>query len=95
MSEETKIIESLVGEIFNWVRANGSYIPRNYKTMGGAWTVDTWALGDVKVQLMDEGATQVVLTDTMAVSMTYGQRPIWNTGTIEELRGLHIALTQG
>ena len=36
------------------------YVPRDYKTIGGMWTVDTWQRGAVQVRLMDEGWTTAV-----------------------------------
>lgn len=41
-----------------------NYIPRNYQTIGGMWTVDTYALNGYKFRLEDEGYTQVLLNDS-------------------------------
>ena len=42
------------------IKTDANYIPRDYKTIGGMWTVDTWKLGDLQYQLMDEGYTSVI-----------------------------------
>lgn len=39
------------------IRKPENYVPRNYQTVGGMWTVDTWELGETTFQLMDEGYT--------------------------------------
>ena len=94
MHEEHGIVESLVQEIFTWVRSHGTYIPRDYQTIGGAWTVDTWQLGDIKVQLMDEGYTQCVITDSLNVVKAYGQPPMWRAGSIADLRIIHATIKE-
>ncbi len=33
------------------------YVPRDYKTIGGMWTIDTWKRDEITVQVMDEGYT--------------------------------------
>lgn len=44
--------------IWQRVRQDRNLVPRDYQTMGGMWTVDTWQQGEVSVQLMDEGWTR-------------------------------------
>lgn len=55
LAKET--FDRLVSEI----KINENFVPRNYKTIGGMWTVETWAKEDFKVQMMDEGYTLVLL----------------------------------
>ena len=52
-----KIFDQIVSEI----KVNENFVPRDYKTIGGMWTVETWAKEDLKVQVMDEGYTLVLL----------------------------------
>ena len=47
-------------ELHDCVRKDENYIPRDYQTVGGMWTVDTWKKGDLVLQLMDEGSTYVL-----------------------------------
>jgi len=46
--------------IFYNIKNTGKYLERNYKTIGGLWTVDTWIKGEWKAQLLDEGYTAVI-----------------------------------
>lgn len=43
------------------------YVPRDYQTVGGMWTVDTWRRGDIEVLLMDEGYTTKVFAPGLEV----------------------------
>ena len=51
---------STLNQIVSMVKQPDFYVPRDYQTIGGMWTVDTWKRGDVTVKLMDEGYTTVV-----------------------------------
>jgi hypothetical protein len=43
------------------VRDKDYYVPRDFQTIGGMWTVDTWCRDGITVQLMDEGwSTKIV-----------------------------------
>ncbi len=75
--------------IFQIVRTHGEYIERDHKTMGGMWTVDTWVLGDIRVQLMDEGSTQAVLSDNFNAYSTYGREVTFIRGGAQELETLY------
>lgn len=57
----------LFSQIFEQIRTEENYTPRNYKTMGGMWTVDTWKSGDTTIQLMDEGYTRRILTNVLDI----------------------------
>lgn len=48
-----------------------NYIQRNYKTIGGMWTVDTWHLNGCIYQVMDEGYTQRISTEQFKVTKGY------------------------
>ena len=62
---------SLIQELVNRVKTPENYVPRDYQTIGGMWTVDTWRQGDVTVQLMDEGYTTVVRAPGLEVVIGY------------------------
>ncbi len=34
-------IENMFNEIYRFVRKDENFIPRNYQTIGGGWTVDS------------------------------------------------------
>lgn len=57
-------------EIVKIVKKPENYIPRDYQTIGGMWTVDTWIYRGVRVQLMDEGYTTVILAPNIQVRNT-------------------------
>lgn len=58
---------SLIQELIERVKTPENYVPRDYQTIGGMWTVDTWRLGDITVQLMDEGYTTVIRAPELEV----------------------------
>lgn len=69
--------------IFNFVRKNGQVVPRGYQTIGGMWTVDTYVhpeLPGVKVQLMDEGYTNTVISNEVNCRYTYGSTVVFAKG---------------
>lgn len=70
-----------VGKLFKFIRENGTYLPRPYQTIGGGWTVDTWELNGVKAQLMDEGYTYAIKTDTVNAFQTYDRPAEYSLGT--------------
>ena len=53
-------VKTLFYSIQRIIKTNENYVPRPYQTIGGRWTVDTWQVGDVKYQIMDEGYTSVL-----------------------------------
>ncbi|MNK44969.1 hypothetical protein D3C87_637150 [compost metagenome] len=81
--------EQKIEKLFKHVRENGTYLERDFKTIGGMWTVDTWVLGDMKVQLMDEGYTQGVITDSLAAHSTHGRPVYFTRGGEQELNALY------
>jgi hypothetical protein len=54
-------------EVLAAIKKPEYFIPRNYQSIGGMWTVDTWQMGDVSIQLMDEGYTTVLQTTGLRV----------------------------
>lgn len=58
-------------ELIAKVKKTDFYIPREYKTIGGMWTVDTWSRDGVTVKVMDEGYTTVVRADGLEVISGY------------------------
>lgn len=59
----SQAVKNLIAE----VKKNDFYVPRDYKTIGGMWTVDTWRRNGVEVKLMDEGYTTVVIAKDLRV----------------------------
>lgn len=58
-------------ELIKEVRQSRFYIPRDYRTVGGMWTVDTWRRGPVSFKLMDEGYTQQIIAEDLFVTIGY------------------------
>lgn len=58
-------------DLIRAVKQKQYYVPRDYQTIGGMWTVDTWKRGSVTVQLMDEGYTTVVQAPGLHVVSGY------------------------
>jgi hypothetical protein len=44
------------------VKRRENYVPQKYQSVGGVWTVDTYKLGPVTVQIMDEGYSARLFT---------------------------------
>lgn len=81
-------VEQKVDLVFNFVRQHGKIVPRDYQTIGGMWTVDTWTheeLPGVRVQLMDEGYTHAVYTEDLYVVSTHGRPVNFARGGAEHL----------
>lgn len=69
--------KELIELIYNKVRTEGEVVPRDYQTIGGMWTVDTWQLDSlVKVQMMDEGWTKRIVTPNLVVAITGAQETV-------------------
>lgn len=63
--------------IVKLVKTDENYVPRNHKTIGGMWTVDTWQKDNIVVRLLDEGYTTTVSAPDLYVvdsggSITFG-----------------------
>lgn len=78
-----------IDQLFKHVLKAGTYIPRDYKTIGGMWTTDTWVLDvqgrQLKAQLMDEGYTQCLVFDGSAAYSTNGNPPYFGNERGEEV----------
>jgi hypothetical protein len=55
-------------KIKNAIKTDENYVPRNFQTIGGMWTVDTWKKDDMIFQLMDEGYTSVIRAPGLKVT---------------------------
>lgn len=62
------------------VRTKDHYVPRDFRTIGGMWTVDTWRRGGATVQLMDEGATTRILAQDLDVIQGYDGKLVYHRG---------------
>ena len=71
--------------IFHSIAQKENYVPRNYKTIGGMWTVDTWEKDGVKVQLMDEGYTRKIYSDCVEVTFNEFNGMVFYKGSLEDL----------
>jgi len=82
--------------VFHKIRDTGKYIERDYKTIGGMWTVDRWELeldGTKYVaQLMDEGYTNVVITEGLNVYATAQFDPVFREGDEKKLTEIYQKL---
>ena len=67
---------AILDRITQIVRSNENYVPRPHGTVGGMWTVDTWQVGDLTYQIMDEGWTSVLRAPGL-ILWSSGSRPIW------------------
>lgn len=70
------------------VKQPENYVPRDYQTIGGMWTVDTWLYEDTKVQVADEGYTTIISTDKVIVREDYKNDILFDKGGEEELSQL-------
>lgn len=60
-----------INELIAEVKQEAYYVPRDYQTLGGGWTVDSYKRGEVTVQVMDEGYTTVVTAPGLRVIKGY------------------------
>lgn len=79
MSREKAIFD----HVTNVIRQTVYYVPRNYKTVGGMWTVDTYKKGDMTVQIMDEGWTIKLITPNV-IAVESGSNFEIEKGTISD-----------
>lgn len=77
-----------LARIITYVRQDAFYIPRDYQTIGGMWTVETWERDGIRLQIMDEGYTTRIISPSVRASCTY-DRPIeFDTGAEADLIAL-------
>jgi hypothetical protein len=67
------------------VRSNDYHVPRDYQTIGGMWTVDTWRRDGITVQLLDEGYTTRILASGLDVSQTDVRDLVYQEGDTDLL----------
>ncbi len=67
------------------VRDKDYHVPREFRTIGGMWTVDTWRRDGVTVQLMDEGCTTRIMAPGLDVSQTDVRDLAYQTGDADLL----------
>lgn len=66
-------------QVVGILRNPKNYVPRNYQSIGGMWTVDTWRLGEATLQIMDEGYTTIIKAQGLKVIRSY-------VGRVENIR---------
>ena len=76
--------------IFRSIAQKENYVPRNYKTIGGMWTIDTWEKNGIKVQLMDEGWTRKIHSDCVEVTFNEFSGMVFYKGSLEDLEKISI-----
>ena len=83
--EDVEIFEQLKKNI----KIDKNYVRRNYETIGGMWTVDTWENNGIIYQLMDEGATgRLFLKDELDVLSDYHDKLTFQKGNMDTLKKL-------
>lgn len=63
--------EDYIQTLISLINKPEFYVSRNYQTIGGMWTVDTWKRDGVTYELMDEGYTNVISADGLRVIEGY------------------------
>ena len=71
--------------IRNKIRKNENYIPREYKTVGGMWTVDTWKLGETSYNLTEGDSWIFHPNPRITVREDYSSNLHYEDGTEEDL----------
>lgn len=71
-------MSSKIKTLISLVKKEENYIPRNYQTIGGMWTVDTWKKNDVMVQVMDEGYTTAILAPGLKIMTGYNGKEFFD-----------------
>lgn len=75
--------------LWSRVAQHHNYVPRDYQTIGGMWTVDLYRLGEVECLLMDEGWTQVIRAPGLKVNYSgSSNEPVFIEGNEELLARL-------
>ena len=64
-------MSNIAKQLISEVKQQVFYVPRNYQTMGGMWTVDTYVRGEVRVQVQDEGYTTKLTAPGLEVITGY------------------------
>lgn len=91
--DATKLLmRELFIKITQIVKQDENYVPREYQTVGGMWTVDTYKKGDVTVQLMDEGWTLRLASKDVNLTLSGSTFDI-NKGNLSDLEDLYKSIT--
>lgn len=61
----------LFNAIRNIIKTDANYKPRQFNTIGGMWTVDTWEFNGITYQLQDEGYTSTIQTPKFYATKNY------------------------
>ena len=85
------------------VKKTEYYVPRNYQTIGGMWTTDTYERDCVRVQVMDEGYSTSVSAENLRVFILWDAKnnedyirfEIGNVEVVENLLKALEELAQG
>jgi len=56
-----------VQTLIDLVKQTEYYVPRNYQTIGGMWTIDTYERDGIKVQVSDEGYSTSIYAENLIV----------------------------
>lgn len=73
-------------KVYRAVSIKANYIHRNYSSMGGIWTTDTWKKGDITTRLGDDGWTKMILVEKRLLVYEDGNGEItFYKGTEEDL----------
>jgi hypothetical protein len=90
-------VKQLFCQIESIVKRSENYVPRNYQTIGGMWTVDTYRKGEVTYRTMDEGYTGVIRAENVEVVNGWkdGKPTIWfKCGGVKELQTVYERLSK-
>jgi hypothetical protein len=85
------LIKTMFQQIEKIIRKDSNYVPRNYKTVGGMWTVDTYKKGDITLQIMDEGWTSKIFSDKISAIDSGGHFKI-EKGTLEDFDSVYKSI---
>ncbi len=71
------------------VKTSENYVPRDYQTIGGMWTVDTYKIDRLIYQLMDEGYSERIFNDHFELYCNYNNEVTLNNGTLEDAKAAY------
>lgn len=86
--------KALFDFVTNELRQSIYYVPRNYQTIGGMWTVDTYRYDDITLQIMEEGWFLKIVSLNFIASERSDHFEI-EKGTIKDLEQLMNKLSYG
>lgn len=89
------MVERLFQEVVKSIKVTDNYVPRDFQTMGGAWTRDTWRRGDITVYMEDEGYTTGLMVHrgdalVLHITQTYIRDLEYRVGDEAALRALEL-----